>query len=75
MHQRINISLPKETVQLIDRIARNGNRSAMIDKAIRHFVHTVGQANLRRRLKEVDAVRAARDIEIAEEWFNIGDDE
>jgi metal-responsive CopG/Arc/MetJ family transcriptional regulator len=75
MHQRINITLPKDTIQMIDQITRKGNRSALIDRAVRHFVRSVGQANLRKRLKKADPMRAARDLQIAEEWFNLGDDD
>ncbi len=75
MHQRINITLPKETIQLIDRVAEKGSRSALIDKAVRHFVQTIGRARLRARLKKVDPIRAVRDLQIAEEWFALGDDD
>jgi metal-responsive CopG/Arc/MetJ family transcriptional regulator len=75
MHQRINITLPKETIQMIDRIAKKGNRSALIDKAVRNFIESVGRSNLAERLKKVDPMRAARDLRIAEEWFDLGDND
>ena len=74
MYQRINITLPTETIRLIDRIARKGNRSVMIDKAIRHYVRSVGRKTLREQIKEGAIARAERDLAIAEEWCMIGDD-
>ncbi len=74
MHQRINITLPKETIQLIDRIARKGKRSVIIDQAIRHYVRSVGRKTLREQIKEGAISRAERDLAIAEEWCMLGDD-
>ena len=74
MHQRINITLPKETIQLIDRIARKGKRSVIIDQAIRHYVRSVGRKTLRELIKEGAISRAERDLAIAEEWCMLGKD-
>ncbi len=52
MHQRINITLPQETLRLIDRVTKRGNRSQFIDKAVRYYIKTIGRENLRKRLKE-----------------------
>ena len=69
MHRRLNISLPDETVRLIDRVAKRGNRSRLISDAVRRYVQELGRANLRRRLKQGAKRRADRDLAIAEEWF------
>lgn len=69
MHRRLNISLPDETVRLIDRVAKPGNRSRLISDAVRRYVEELGRANLRRRLKQGAKRRADRDLAIAEEWF------
>ena len=69
MQQRINITLPEETIGLIDRITKNGNRSGFIDRAIKFYVEAVGQANLKQRLKEGAIKHAERDLQVAEEWF------
>lgn len=42
MHRRINITLPEETVRLIDRVAAKGDRSRLIDEAVRHYVQKTG---------------------------------
>jgi metal-responsive CopG/Arc/MetJ family transcriptional regulator len=74
MHQRINVTLPKETIKLMDRVSKKGDRSRLINEAVRHFIETVGLTNLRKRLKEGASARAERDLEIAEEWFSADSD-
>ncbi len=69
MHKRVNVTLPEETIRLIDRSANHGNRSRFIDEAVRHFVRSRGRTRLRRLLEEGAEQRAARDLAIAEEWF------
>ena len=71
LHKRVNITLPAETIHLIDRSANHGNRSRFIDEAVRYFVLEHGRANLRQLLEEGASRRAERDLAIAEEWFNI----
>ena len=34
LHRRINITLPEETVRLIDRVAQKGDRSFLISEAV-----------------------------------------
>lgn len=74
MRKRINISLPEETIELIDRVTEHGNRSRLIDEAVRHYIQESGRANLRKRLKEGAIRRAARDLRVTEEWFTIDEE-
>lgn len=69
MHRRINITLPEETVRLIDRVSAKGDRSQLIDKAVRRYVAQARRANLRKRLREGALRRAERDLQIAEDSF------
>ena len=69
MHRRVNITLSEETVDLIDRVVKKGDRSRFIDEAIRQHVRELGSKKLRRRLKEGALKRAKRDLNLAEEWF------
>lgn len=71
MYQRINITLPEETLGLIDRIAERGDRSRFIDHAIKHYVRAIGKEKLKKLLKEGAIARAERDLRIAEEWFSL----
>lgn len=69
MHRRINITLPDETIALIDRVAEKGDRSRFIDQAVRRYVGEAGRANVRKRLKEAAIRYADLDRQLAEEWF------
>lgn len=71
MHKRVNVTLPEETLRLIDRAAGKGDRSRLIDEAVRRFVRHVGRRRFRAVLSEGARVRAERDLAIAEEWFPI----
>jgi len=68
-HKRINITLPENTIALVDRIAKKGSRSRLIDEAVRFYVEQKGAVNLRELLKEGAIVRAKRDTALSEEWF------
>jgi CopG family transcriptional regulator/antitoxin EndoAI len=74
MHKRVNVTLPEETIRLIDRAAERGDRSRFIDAAVRYFVRQRGRVQLRRLLEEGSERRAARDLAIAEEWFPVDKD-
>ena len=69
MNKRINVILPTTTVAVLDRVATKGSRSALIDRAIRHYVETQGRQNLREQLKQEALVNAERDLQMAAEWF------
>jgi CopG family transcriptional regulator / antitoxin EndoAI len=69
MHRRINITLPEETVQLIDRVSDKGDRSRLINEAVRRYVTYARRATLRKRLKKGALRRAERDLRLAEESF------
>lgn len=69
MRKRINVTLSEETVRLLDRVARKGDRSQLIDQAVRTYVAKVGRANLRRQIREGALRHAERDLALAEEWF------
>jgi CopG family transcriptional regulator / antitoxin EndoAI len=74
MYRRINITLPEETVRLIDRISKKGNRSRLIDKAVKRYVTGARRASLRKRLKEGALHRAERDLRLTEESFFLGEE-
>jgi len=69
MNKRINVILPTTTVAVLDKVATKGNRSALIDCAIRHYIKTRSQQNLRERLKQEALANAERDLQMAVEWF------
>jgi CopG family transcriptional regulator / antitoxin EndoAI len=73
-HKRINISLPVETVALVDRIAKKGNRSHLIDQAVHFFMKEIGREKIKQELKEGACQRAERDSALCKEWFVLEDE-
>ena len=73
MNQRLNITLPEQTVRMLDRVVPKGQRSRLIDAAVRRFVKEEGRLNLRKQLELGAKAQAKRDLELAEEWFALPD--
>ncbi len=71
LHKRVNITLPSRTLGLIDRVAERGERSRLIDEAVRYYVKEVGRTKLRKQLQAGAVARADRDLGLAEQWFGI----
>lgn len=71
VRKRINVSLAESTVRLLDRAADKGDRSRLIDEAIRYYVQERGRERLRKKLKEGAEKRAQRDLALAQDWFPI----
>ena len=69
MNKRLNITLPEQTVRLMDRVAGKGRRSSLIDRAVRRYVKEETRANLRKQLTESYHAHATIDLQLAEEWF------
>jgi CopG family transcriptional regulator/antitoxin EndoAI len=74
MHKRVNVTLPEETIRLINQAAKRGDRSRFIDAAVRYFIRQRGRTQSGRHLEEGAERRAARDLAIAEEWFAVDRD-
>ncbi len=73
MNRRLTITLPEQTVRMLDRAVSRGQRSRLIDEAVRRFINDQGKANLREQLELGAKVRSERDREIGEEWFVLPD--
>ena len=65
-HERINITLPEETIRLLDHAVPNGSRSRFIDKAIRHLIRTESNKQLKDQIKKGAIARAGRDLDLTE---------
>lgn len=70
-HKRVNITLPKETLGLIDELTKKGERSRFLDEAVRFYVCRQGRSKLRRLMRAGAVKRAKRDLELAGDWFNV----
>lgn len=69
MNKRLNITLPEQTIRLMDQTSPKGQRSNLIARAIKYYVQNQKRTELRKLLAEGARVRAKRDLKIAEEWF------
>jgi CopG family transcriptional regulator / antitoxin EndoAI len=68
-YQRINITLPIETLQALDRHVPKGDRSQFIHTAIQAYLAQLQKQKLRQQLKEGAIRRAERDRQLADDWF------
>ena len=71
MTKRINIVLPEATIQTIDRIARPGERSRFINRAVQHFVRHRSTEALRTQLERAAVRDRDLDREIASDWLAV----
>lgn len=71
MTQRINIVLPKNTIDLLDKATKPGGRSQFITQAVNYYLIEQKKAKTKRLLVEAGRVHAKRDKQLAEEWLNI----
>lgn len=69
MNRRLNITLPEQTVRMLDRAVPKGQRSRLIDEAVRRFIHEQEGSNLRKQVELGATARSERDRQIAEVWF------
>jgi hypothetical protein len=60
IRKRVNITISNGTLRLLDRVAPKGDRSQVIDEAVRAFISGKSRASLRERLKEGAKARASR---------------
>ena len=72
-YQRVNISLPQKTLQRIDRIAKRGNRSRVIDTAVNFYLSQANRKQLEETIKHEAIKWRERDVKIAEEMLDLGD--
>ncbi len=52
MHRRLNITLPEDTIRLIDTVAEKGDRSSFINEAVQYYIKQKALNNLRQQLKQ-----------------------
>ena len=71
IYKRLNITLPESTVNLLETIVGKGKRSNFIDVAIKTYIKQEKQNTLREDLKESAIARRERDLQLADEWFEV----
>jgi CopG family transcriptional regulator / antitoxin EndoAI len=70
-YHRINITLPRETLQELDKFVPKGDRSRFIQAAIQAYLTQIQTEKLRQQLKEGAIRRAERDRQLADDWFSL----
>ena len=70
-HKRINITLPKETITLLDRVAEKGSRSTFINTAVREYIINTRRSTLKQQLKEGAEKNAQNDLFLVDEWLDL----
>ena len=58
MNKRLNITLPEQTVRLMDRVAGKVQRSRLIDRAVRRYIAEFGDETIM-QVKTLIAFRVA----------------
>jgi len=71
--ERINITLPKQTLLLIDEVAERGSRSRLIDSAVHFYIAHKKRTHVQKEMKEGAIVRATRDRALVRELFDFTD--
>ena len=71
MNRRINITLPNETIELLNRIVPKGDRSRFINDAVKYYITEVEKKKLREQLRQGAIERSQRDLNLAETWFDL----
>ena len=71
MARRINIILADETVRAIDRVAHPRQRSRFIARTVQHYFSTATPEALSNRLKQSALRDQDLDLEIANDWFAV----
>lgn len=61
MNRRINITLPNETIELLDRILSKGDRSRFINEAVKYYITEVEKKKLREQLIQ-GAIEGCKEI-------------
>ena len=74
MYKRINITLPESTVLLMERVAGKGDRSRLVDDALKQYLRGATKKSLKKRIKEGSVRRFERDRALAEDWFLIDEE-
>jgi len=65
--KRINITIPEDTLELVDRI-REENRSEFINRALKVYANRLERSKLKKQLKQAYQERAKEDLATAQEW-------
>jgi metal-responsive CopG/Arc/MetJ family transcriptional regulator len=69
--RRINVILPESTIKRLDKVAKPGERSQFIDKAVRHYITTQSKEALRALLEYTTVRDIDLNQKIMEDWADV----
>ena len=73
-YQRINITLPTDTLRLLERTIPVRRRSRVINAALRSYIGAHTRTEIRESLKESALSRAREAREISEAWLPLAEE-
>ena len=71
LRKRITVTLPMDTIRVLEKTVKKGDRSETINRALIAYLGKLKKQSLRRRLKEEAQANAAEDLRLAHEWFHL----
>jgi len=72
-YQRVNISLPSKTLKRLDATAKQGDRSRLIDTAVKFYLSQQIREQIEESIKAGAIKHRKRDLQFAEETLDLGD--
>jgi CopG family transcriptional regulator/antitoxin EndoAI len=61
MYKRINITLPESSVRLMESVAGKGDRSRLVDEALKQYLRRAPRKSLKKKINEGSVRRFERD--------------
>ena len=71
LYERVNITLPTQTLRQLRHAAPERNRSRFIAEAIEFYLKETRRSAVRGLLRDGAGQRAKRDRNLAEDWFTL----
>ncbi|NER06423.1 MAG: hypothetical protein F6K17_29510 [Okeania sp. SIO3C4] len=71
MDRKLNITIPEATMQLIEETMPQENLEQLINKALNFYIKQNLSENLKEELRIGGIKRAERDLQLAEEWYEL----
>ena len=71
MDRKLNITISEATMQLIEETMPQENLEQLINKALNFYIKQNLSENLKEELRIGAIKRAERDLQLAEEWYEL----
>ena len=72
-YKRLNITLPSKTLERLDATAKQGDRSRLIDTAVKFYLSQQIREQIEESIKAGAIKHRKRDLLFAEETLDLGD--